>query len=73
MSLGLVSLVGLVVLALIGWGVARMIMSLVGALFRGRGKEGAGVQAGHVTLNCPHCQQPTRADRHICEHCNRDL
>lgn len=71
MSIGIFSLVTLVLLAVIGLVLFRLTVPLAKALFSisaNRGDDG-----GRVTLKCPHCHQETPADLHTCEHCQQDL
>jgi len=71
MSMGLLSIVALLVLVIVGVGLVRLLATF------GRSLAGGGEfpsdTAGHVKLNCPHCHQETWADRQTCEHCHQEL
>jgi|GEM_PF-3351992 len=58
----LVIVLMLAAVTIIGGGLLR----LVGSLFHKP-------NWGHVSLDCPHCDKPTRADRPLCESCGEQL
>ena len=67
MFLGLFEVVGLLLLALVVFVLARLFSA--GLTFFKKFDPGA----GKVELLCPHCQKPTAANGPLCEHCGQEL
>jgi len=63
----------LILLLVVGLPLFVIVRLTMGARSGERPAKSKGISLGHVTLNCPHCQQETQAGKPLCEHCGEDL
>jgi hypothetical protein len=64
-----ISIIGLVLMALVGLLVLAGIVFAVIWIVRGA----SGIRLGHATLACPHCATETPANLEACQTCGKEL